>query len=168
MLARVAGREHDLAVFRVVQAAAGVGMVVARQRRHLAGINVAGDVGRQHHQRHVEHGTVYMLALAGPLALEQCAGDREGGGGAHAYEEKIEPKKQEMIEFAKRIADYLDDVRKTNKLNKLLIVAAPAFMGELRTHLSNETREKIVFELDKNIAHESVEDIRKHLSNIFS
>lgn len=82
----------------------------------------------------------------------------------HAYQEKIEPKKQEMIEFAKRIADYLDDARKANKLNKLLIVAAPAFLGELRNHLSTQTSEKIVFELDKNLAHHDVEDIREHLS----
>jgi protein required for attachment to host cells len=88
----------------------------------------------------------------------------KGGGGDHAYQEKIEPKKQEMIAFAKRIADYLDDARKANKLEKLLIVAAPAFLGELRTHLSNETIEKIAFELDKNLAHHDVEDIRKHLS----
>jgi protein required for attachment to host cells len=90
----------------------------------------------------------------------------KGGGGDHAFQEKIEPKKQEMIEFAKRIADYLDDARKANKLNKLILVAAPAFLGELRTHLSNETSEKIVFELDKNIAHHSVEDIHKHLSKL--
>ena len=88
----------------------------------------------------------------------------KGGGGDHAYQEKIEPKKQEMIEFGKRVADYLDDARKANKLNKLLIVAAPAFLGELRTHLSAETREIIAFELDKNLAHHDVEDIREHLS----
>ena len=92
----------------------------------------------------------------------------KGGGGDHAYQEKIEPKEQEMIEFAKRIAGYLDDARKANKLNKLILVAAPAFLGELRTHLSSETSEKIVFELDKNIAHHSAEDIRKHLSKIFT
>jgi len=92
----------------------------------------------------------------------------KGGGGDHAYQEKIEPKEQEMIEFAKRIADYLDDKRKANKLNKLILIAAPAFLGELRTHLSNETSEKIVFELDKNIAHHNVEDIRKHLSEFFT
>lgn len=92
----------------------------------------------------------------------------KGGGGDHAYQEKIEPKEQEIIEFAKRIADYLDDARKTNKLNKLILVAAPAFLGELRTHLSSETNEKIVFELDKNIAQHSVEDIRNHLSKFFT
>lgn len=87
----------------------------------------------------------------------------KGGGGDHTYQEKIEPKKEEMIEFAKLIADYLDETRKANKLNELLIIAAPAFLGELRNHLSNETSEKIVFELDKNLAQHSAEDIRSHL-----
>ena len=91
----------------------------------------------------------------------------KGGGGDHSFQETIEPKEQEMIMFAKRVADYLEDTRKANKLDKLILVAAPAFLGELRTHLSNETSEKIVFELDKNIAHHSVEDIRKHLSAFF-
>ena len=90
-------------------------------------------------------------------------GSGKGGGGDHAYQEKIEPKEQEMIVFAKRVADYLDDARKANKLNKLLLIAAPAFLGELKTHLSDETSKNIVFELDKNIAHHSVEDIRQHL-----
>ena len=94
-------------------------------------------------------------------------GAGKGGGGDHAFQEKIEPKEQEMIVFAKRVADYLDDARKANKLNQLILAAAPAFLGELRTHLSSETSEKIVFELDKNIAHDSAEDIRKHLSKVF-
>jgi len=92
----------------------------------------------------------------------------KGGGGDHAYQEKVEPKRQEMIQFAKRIADYLDEARKANKLDKLLIVAAPAFLGELRTHLSAETSEKIAFELDKNLAHHDEKDIRQHLSKFFT
>lgn len=88
----------------------------------------------------------------------------KGGGGDHAFQEKVEPKKEEMIEFAKRVTDYLDDARKANDLNKLILVAAPAFLGELRNHLSKETSEKIIYELDKNLAQHDVEDIRKHLS----
>lgn len=88
----------------------------------------------------------------------------KGGGGDHAFQEKVEPKKEEMIEFAKRVTDYLDDARKANDLNKLILVAAPEFLGELRNHLSKETSEKIIYELDKNLAQHDVEDIRKHLS----
>ncbi|MCW8900931.1 MAG: host attachment protein [Gammaproteobacteria bacterium] len=90
-------------------------------------------------------------------------GASKSGAGGHVYDEKIEPKQQEMIEFAKRIADYLDDTRKENKLGKLMLIAAPKFLGELRNHLSAETSEKVSFELDKNLAQHSVEDIRKHL-----
>jgi len=87
----------------------------------------------------------------------------KGGSGSHSYQEKIEPKEHEMTVFAKRIADYLEGIRNANKLKNLKLIAAPAFLGELRAHLSKDTSEKIIFELDKNIAHHSVEDIRKHL-----
>jgi len=45
----------------------------------------------------------------------------------------------------------------------LSLIVAPKFLGELRSCLSNEIKEKIIFELDKNLAHHDVEDIRKHL-----
>jgi len=92
----------------------------------------------------------------------------KGGAGDHAFQEKIEPKEHEMIAFAKRIADYLESARKANQLKKLVIIAAPEFLGELRKHLSTETSEKIIYELDKNIAHHTEEDIRKHLSQFLS
>jgi len=87
----------------------------------------------------------------------------KGGGGDHNYQEKMEPKEHEMVVFAKRIAGYLEGIRNANKLPNLMLIAAPAFLGELRANLSKDTSEKIVFELDKNIAHHSKEDIRKHL-----
>ncbi|MDH5387446.1 MAG: host attachment protein [Gammaproteobacteria bacterium] len=86
-----------------------------------------------------------------------------GGSGGHAYEAKTDPKKHELAEFAKRLADHLDDARTANKLSNLLLVAEPAFLGELRAHLSSQTKALIVFELDKNLTHHSPEDIRKHL-----
>ena len=87
----------------------------------------------------------------------------KGGGGDHAFQEKVEPKQKEIIEFATRIASYLDTARKANKLDQLFIIAAPSFLGELRKQLSDETRERIVFELDKNLTQHSNEDIRSHL-----
>ncbi|MES0327976.1 MAG: host attachment protein [Gammaproteobacteria bacterium] len=86
-----------------------------------------------------------------------------GGSGGHAYQSKTDPKKHELAEFAKRVADHLNETCSANKLSHLLLVAEPAFLGELRTHLSKATNEKVVFELDKNIIHHSPEDIRKHL-----
>ena len=88
----------------------------------------------------------------------------KGGGGDHAYQEIIEPREQEMIMFAKRLADYLSYAIKSHQVNKLFILAAPAFLGELRTHLSSEVSDKIALELNKNLVHHSVEEIRDHLT----
>jgi len=86
-----------------------------------------------------------------------------GGAGGHAYQAKTDPKKHELDEFAKRVADYLDDANNANKLSHLLIVAEPSFLGVLRAHFSTQVSEKVVFELDKNLTHQNPEDIRKHL-----
>lgn len=91
-------------------------------------------------------------------------GTGKGGAGDHAFQGKVNPKEQEVIEFAKRVADYLDDARKSNKLNHLYIIAAPAFLGELRSHLSSETAGKIALEVNKNLTQQSVKDISSHLS----
>lgn len=85
------------------------------------------------------------------------------GSGGHAYQAKTDPKKHQLAEFAKRVADHLEEARTANKLSGLLIVAGPSFLGELRAHLSADTKEKIIFELDKNLTRHSPEDIRKHL-----
>ena len=86
-----------------------------------------------------------------------------GGSGGHAYQSKTDPKKHELNEFAKRVAVHLDEVRNANKLSNLLLVAEASFLGELRTHLSKATNEKVVLELNKNLVHHSAKDIHKHL-----
>ena len=96
--------------------------------------------------------------------VSDLPGKESGKGDAsHAFQDKVTPKEQKLTEFAKRVADYLDDTRKANKLGKLSLIAAPEFLGELRNKLSDETRAKVTFELDKNLAHHDEEDIRKHL-----
>ncbi len=89
------------------------------------------------------------------------------GSSRHAYEGKTDPKEHELSEFAKRVADYLDDARKANKISRILLVATPPFLGEVRSNLSAATNKKVVFELDKNLTHNSVDDIRKHLPRYF-
>ena len=88
----------------------------------------------------------------------------KGGSGDHAFQDKVSPKEQEVTGFAKRVVDYIDNARKANKLNHLYIIAAPAFLGELRAQMNSETLEKIALEVDKNLTQHSVDDIYKHLS----
>ena len=86
------------------------------------------------------------------------------GSGSHIYQEETEPKEQEMIDFAKRLTSYLDDLVSKHKVNNLSIIAAPSFLGILRKNLSDQTDKLVSFELDKNLVTHSVDDIQKHLS----
>lgn len=95
--------------------------------------------------------------------VSDLPGKGAGNSSNHAYQEIVEPKQQEMIAFAKRTGDYLEDARKADKISSLLVVAAPAFLGELRKQMSDETNEMVAFELDKNLTQHNIEDIRNHL-----
>ena len=109
-------------------------------------------------------GRLHARDITSDLPGKNSGGD---GSGGHAYQSKVGPKKQEVKVFAKRVADHLDSARTANKLSNLMVVAEPGFLGELRTNLSSQTSEKIVFELAKNLTHHSVDDIRNHLPEFF-
>ena len=85
------------------------------------------------------------------------------GIGAHGYQDEIEPKEQEVIAFARQIAKHLEQARNNNKFKQLIVVAAPAFLGTLRTQLSEQTKNLVKIELDKNLTQHSAEEIRGHL-----
>jgi len=91
----------------------------------------------------------------------------KNGVGKHAYQDQIDPKEQEAIDFAKRIARHLDESYSAKKFEQLLVIAAPSFLGTLRQQFSHEVSQRICFELDKNITMHSADDIRKHLPDHF-
>lgn len=85
------------------------------------------------------------------------------GAGGHAYSDKITPKEQEEIDFASRVAHHLSDELNQNKFDRLFMVAAPSFLGDLRNALSSRVEKHIAFSLGKNIVMLSPEEIRTHL-----
>ena len=84
-------------------------------------------------------------------------------GGRHAFQEKIEPKDQELIYFAKWLADHLTDAHNKGDYKRLIIVAAPAMLGALRRELPERIKQKVILEVDKNVVTQSPEAIRKQL-----
>jgi len=87
----------------------------------------------------------------------------KGGAGRHAYADETSPKEQEDLNFARKIANHLDSARKSSKFKQLILVAAPGFLGNLRNLLTPQTKNLVSFELDKNLAHLSPDEIRRHL-----
>jgi protein required for attachment to host cells len=85
------------------------------------------------------------------------------GGGGHAFEQATDPKKHEADNFAHLVANYLDGAYSANRFEQLLIVAAPSFLGMLRNHLPEPIKQRVCFELVKDITTLNVADIRQHL-----
>lgn len=75
--------------------------------------------------------------------LENLVSDRGGrsfdsqGMGRHAFtKEKSDPKTQSYAAFAKEIAERVREGRQGNKFGRLVVVAAPRFLGVLRNALT--------------------------------
>jgi len=85
------------------------------------------------------------------------------GAGRHAMETHVSIKKQEVINFSKRIAEYINQECAKGEFKKLILIAAPEFLGILRTDLSKNTRQHLVRQIVKNIVKQDEKSIRKVL-----
>ena len=86
------------------------------------------------------------------------------GEGRHAMEQKHPVKEQEARSFAQQVADYLDRAYAENRLESLIIIAAPKFLGQLRDSFSDNIRGIISSEISKNLVQHSPEEIRTNIS----
>jgi len=89
--------------------------------------------------------------------------DSSGLGGRHAMEQNIDPKENEALKFARQVAEHLENGQSENQFARLVLVAAPKFLGHLRQNLSDRVVALVSQEIDKNLVQQSAEDIRRHL-----
>lgn len=61
--------------------------------------------------------------------------------------------RREAERFARRVAGYLGDARRSHRFAHLRVVAAPRFLGKLRQALPREVADVVVDDLDKDLAH---------------
>jgi protein required for attachment to host cells len=76
--------------------------------------------------------------------------DREGVG-RHSYEPAHTAKEHARENFARRITRDLDAGRIADDFQHLVIVAAPALLGDIRKHLSRATHHLVSAEIDKEM-----------------
>lgn len=72
-------------------------------------------------------------------------------GTRHAYEANSTPREKLSREFARGIAAWLEDVRVHHGFTRLVLVAPPDMLGELRKALSDECRKLVIEEYHKNL-----------------
>ena len=90
----------------------------------------------------------------------------KSAGSHHAVSGETDPKKYEALNFAREISQHLEDARKKQEYEHLIVIAAPAFLGLLRENLTADTSKYITLELDKNMVKHSADEIRNHLPKV--
>ena len=66
--------------------------------------------------------------------------------------------------FAKRVADYLDKARTAQRYDRLHLIAAPKFLGQLRKELGKEVQKLVAEELPKDLSGFNAREIEQSLA----
>ena len=94
--------------------------------------------------------------------------DNEGlgrGGAAsdaatfHSIQPGPDPRRLLKQEFAEELAEFINRGAQARHFNRLVLVAAPKTLGDIRGKLSEMARSSIVAELDKDLTHSSDDDL---------
>jgi len=91
------------------------------------------------------------------------AGGRRGATGHHGTGGERSPRKHEAALFAGRIAEQLEQARRGGEFDRVVVMAAPAFLGLLREALPNSVRLQVVAEVGKDLVHEPPAILQAHM-----
>lgn len=93
----------------------------------------------------------------GRLQNQEINADKPGrsfdslGRGRHSMGKEIEPTEHVSQQFAKMLSEKLDLGRTQNRFSKLMLVAEPHFLGQLRDALPPHTAALVSATLDKDL-----------------
>jgi protein required for attachment to host cells len=87
--------------------------------------------------------------------------DRPGGHSSDDEERTVEHYSEV---FAKRVADYLDKARNEHRYERLVLVAPPKLLGQIRKELAKEVEKLVVDELDKDLSWFNAREIERYFA----
>ncbi len=100
---------------------------------------------------------------------KELGADRPGrtfdstGPGRHAKGKQESPREREAMNFARLLAERVGSARAKGELDRLIVVAAPEFLGMLRASMDAETRKRVEKELSLNLVDLKPDEIRERL-----
>lgn len=107
-------------------------------------------------------------------ASREIMSDRPGrsfesaGTARHAMEPPTDPARAEKRHFAEHLAEHLDRAAQDQAFDRLIVVAAPHTLGDLREALSDRVRTLISAELDKDLTKIPDPKLPSHLEGVIA
>jgi protein required for attachment to host cells len=88
------------------------------------------------------------------------------GSARHAIEPRQDPHRAAKAGFARHLADELERAAAMGRYDRLLLVAPPVFLGDLRKALGAVARQRLCGSLDKDIAQAPLSVIIRQLDGM--
>jgi protein required for attachment to host cells len=85
------------------------------------------------------------------------------GGARHAIDREGGPHQRAAEQFARRVARRLDEARRKDEFDFLVVVAGPRFLALIRKELPRLTRACVAHEIPKDLVHGPMEVLQSHL-----
>lgn len=89
-----------------------------------------------------------------------------GGQGRHAMEPPTDPKRHAKAEMAHTLSNTLDGQRKKNAFDRLIVVAPPQFLGDLREAMPKPLHDLVAKEIAKDLSKLKVHELERQLAGV--
>ena len=106
------------------------------------------------------------------LQSREIASDRPGrtfdsaGERRHAKEPPTDPARHAQGEFARDVVRLLDAKREARAFERLVVVAPPQFLGDLRALMPQQLQESVSAELAKDLSKLSLHELQDRLHEV--
>lgn len=90
------------------------------------------------------------------------------GSGRHAFEPHSSPKRDAKHDFARQIIARLVREYNDGNFDRLIVVASPQMLGDLRSLFPNGLKASVIGELAKDLTHLSTDKIGLHLTDLLA
>jgi len=88
------------------------------------------------------------------------------GGMHHAEEPRTDPHRAVKADFARRVADYVEQNAAANKFDDLVMVAPPQMLGDLRSALGRHAAARLTGTAAKDLMKIPAAELKSHLQPI--
>ena len=88
------------------------------------------------------------------------------GAGRHAKENTSDPHRELKREFAGRVVAELRGAMLARRFDRLVLVAPPAFMGDLRAELPKDVKDKVADEITSDLTNTPKEELHSQLEEM--
>lgn len=98
--------------------------------------------------------------------VEPPPGRQHNGGNVatrHGVDSRSSEREKSTTKFVRDIVNRLEKAHHKGEFSKLVLVASPDVLGSIRAQLSNDLKQDVTFELDKELTTLRPHELRNHL-----